>query len=35
MFFGGTGGYTLLDHKRNSEILVELKVETVDEKLKR
>jgi hypothetical protein len=31
-FFGGTGGYTLLDYKRNGEILVELKVEQLTRK---
>jgi len=28
-------GYTLFDHKRNGEILEELKVELVDKKLRR
>jgi hypothetical protein len=28
-------GYTLFDHKRNEDILEELKVEPVDEKLRR
>jgi len=32
-FFGKTSGYTLLDHKRNEEILEELKVVSADEKL--
>jgi len=31
-FFRRTADYTLLDHKRNEEILEELKVEPVDEK---
>jgi len=30
-----TAGYTLFDHKRNEEILEELKVEPVDEKQRR
>ena len=34
-FFRRTAGYNLFDHKRNEEILEELKVETVDEKLRR
>ena len=34
MKFFGTKGYTLFDHKRNGEMLDELKVEPVDEKLK-
>jgi hypothetical protein len=33
MIFFITAGYTLLDHKKNEEILEELKVEPVDEKL--
>jgi hypothetical protein len=33
--FRRTAGYTLSDHKRNEEILEELKVEPVDEKLRR
>jgi hypothetical protein len=32
-FFRRTAGYTIFDHKRNEEILEELKIETVDEKL--
>jgi hypothetical protein len=32
-FFRRTAGFTLLDCKRNEEILGELKVETVDEQL--
>jgi hypothetical protein len=35
MKFVRTDEYTLFDHKRNEEILEELKVETVDEKLRR
>jgi len=31
-FFGRTAGYNLFDHKRNEEILEELKIELVDEK---
>ena len=34
-FFRRTGGYTRFDHKRNEEILEELKVEPADEKLRR
>jgi hypothetical protein len=34
-FFRRTAGYTLFDHKRNEEILEELKVKPVDEKLRR
>jgi hypothetical protein len=34
-FFKTTAGYTLFDHKRNEEILGELKVQPVDEKLRR
>ena len=34
-FFRRTAGYTLYDHKRNLVILEELKVEPVDEKLRR
>jgi hypothetical protein len=33
--FGRTVGYPLFDHKRNGEILEELKVEPVDEKHRR
>jgi hypothetical protein len=33
--FRRTAGYTLLDHKRNEEILEELKAEPVDEKRRR
>jgi hypothetical protein len=33
--FFRTAGYTLFDHKRNDEILEELKVEPVDKKLRR
>jgi hypothetical protein len=33
-FFGRTAGYTLLDCKRNEEILEELKVEPADETLR-
>jgi hypothetical protein len=33
-FFRRTAGYTLFDHKRNEEILEELKVEPVDQKLR-
>jgi hypothetical protein len=32
-FFRGQGGYTLFDQSRNKEILEDLNVETVDEKL--
>jgi hypothetical protein len=32
--FGRTAGYNLIDHNRNEEILEELKIEPVDEKLK-
>jgi hypothetical protein len=32
-FLRRTAGYTLFDHKRNKEILAELKVEPADEKL--
>jgi hypothetical protein len=35
MKFFRTAGYTLYDHKNNKEILEELKVESVDEKLRR
>ena len=35
MKFIRTGKYTLFDHKRNEEILEELKVEPVDKKLRR
>ena len=35
MFQKKTAGYTLFDHKRNEEILEDLKVELVDEKLRR
>jgi hypothetical protein len=34
-FFRRRAGYTLFEHKRNEEILEELKVEPVDEKLRR
>jgi hypothetical protein len=34
-FFRRTAGYTLFNHKRNKEILEELKLEPVDEKLRR
>jgi hypothetical protein len=34
-FFKRTAGYTLSGHKRNEEILEELKVEPADEKLRR
>jgi hypothetical protein len=34
-YFRRTGGYSLFDHKRNEEILEVLKVEPVDEKLRR
>jgi hypothetical protein len=34
-FFRRAAGYTLLDRKRNEEILEQLKVEPVDEKLRR
>jgi hypothetical protein len=34
-FFGRIPGYTIFDNKRNEEILEELKVEPVDEKLRR
>ena len=34
-FFRRTAGYTLVDHKRNEEILAELTVEPADEKLRR
>jgi hypothetical protein len=34
-FFRRTAGYSLLDHKRNEEILEELKVESADQKLRR
>jgi hypothetical protein len=34
-FFGRTTGYTLFGDKRNKEILDELKVESVDKKLRR
>jgi hypothetical protein len=34
-FFIRTAGYTFFDHKRNEEILEQLKVEPVDEKLRR
>jgi hypothetical protein len=33
--FGRTAGYTLVDHRRNEEILEELKVGTADKKLRR
>jgi hypothetical protein len=31
---GRTAGYTLFDHKRNEEILVELEVELFEERLR-
>jgi hypothetical protein len=34
-FFRRTARYTLFDHKRNEEILEELKLEPVDEKIRR
>ena len=34
-FFRRAGGYTHLDHRRNEEILEQVKVEPVDEKLRR
>jgi hypothetical protein len=34
-FFSRTAGSAIFDHKRNEEILEELKVEPVDEKLGR
>jgi len=34
-FFIRTAGYIVFDHKRNKEILEELKVEPADEKLRR
>jgi hypothetical protein len=34
-FFRRTARYTLFDHKRNEEILEQLKVEPVDEKLRK
>jgi hypothetical protein len=34
-FCSRTAGYTLSDHKRNEEILEELKEEPTDEKLQR
>jgi len=34
-FFRRTAWYNLFDHKRNEEILEELKVEQADEKLRR
>jgi hypothetical protein len=34
-FFRRTARYTLFEHKKNEEILEELKVEPVDEKLRR
>jgi len=34
-FFRRTAGYTLFNHKRKEEILEELKLEPVDEKLRR
>jgi hypothetical protein len=34
-FFGRTAEYPICDHKRNEEILEELKVESVDKKLRR
>ena len=34
-FFRRGAGYTLFDHKRDEEILEELKVEPVDEKLRK
>jgi hypothetical protein len=33
-FFGRTAGYILFDHKKNEEILEELRVELVDKKLR-
>jgi len=33
--FQKNSGYTLFDHERNGEILEEMKVEPVDEKLRR
>jgi len=33
--FRGTTGYTIIDHKKNEENLEGLKVESVDEKLRR
>ena len=33
-FLRRTAGYTLLDHKRNDEILEELKVQPADNKLR-
>ena len=35
IFFRRIAGYTLFDHKRNEDILEELKVEPVDEKLRK
>jgi hypothetical protein len=35
IFFRRTVCYALFDHKRNEEIVEELKVEPVDEKLRR
>jgi len=34
-FFKRTARYTTFDHKRNEEILEELKIEQADKKLKR
>jgi len=34
-FFRRTAGYKLFEHKKNEEILKELKVEPVDKKLRR
>ena len=34
-YFRRTAGYTLFDHKGNEEILEEMKIEPVDEKLRR
>jgi hypothetical protein len=34
-FFRRTAGYTLFDHQRNEEVLEEMKVKPVDEKLRR
>jgi len=34
-FFRRTAGYTLFDHNRNEEILEELKIEPVNQKLRR
>ena len=34
-FFKRTTGYTIFGHKRNEEILEELKIEEVDKKLRR